>query len=165
MKKKLTQAQQDILALAIAQGGYDIDRATFVDVAALTVGGYLVPENAGFDGMASGPVAVHATNKGLRVAVAAKAIVQDGIRFHLPEGSPLKDRLRELRHRAPDYVVPALRVVPPKPRDPFDEGFTAAKDGQPASNTWQGQTEASEYDEGFRQGAMWRAQNPPAASA
>lgn len=164
MKKKLTQAQQDVLALAIVQPGYTVEAGGLLAVACLVLGGYASADTGRARGM---PITVLATNKGVRTAVRGGFVVQDGTRFRLPEGSTLE--LQDLPNPAqPGTTVvtnAGLRLVPPKPRDPFDEGFTAAKDGQPASNTWQGQTEVSEYDEGFRQGAMWRVQNPPAASA
>lgn len=167
MKKKLTQAQQDILALAIQQGGYAIDRTTFHEVAALVVGGHLTPDNPAFDTMAPNmPVHVHATSKGLRAALAAKAIVQDGIRFYLTKDSPLWERLKELRAEPlstfpPSTLTgPPLRLVAPKPRDPFDEGFTAGRAGQPENNTWTDAADASMYDEGHKQGVLWRQQHP-----
>lgn len=162
MKKKLSQAQQDILALTVVQGAYRIDAGALADVAALVVAGHVAADT----GMAlSLPVSVQATTKGVRVAVRDKIALQHGTRFNLPANSKLEMQTALSAFAAPSSATQPLRLVPPKPRDPFDEGFTAAKDGQPASNTWQDQTQASEYDEGFRQGAMWRAQNPPAASA
>lgn len=147
MKKKLTQAQQDVLALTVVQGQYGMTSSVLAELGALVVGGYVEGNEI---------QSVRATTKGVRIAVRDGLVIQEGTRFRLPDGSALV--LQPPPHGTP---LPALRLIPlPKPRDPFDEGFTAARAGQPANNTWTDLNDASMYDEGFKQGDLWTQQHP-----
>lgn len=158
MKKKLTQAQQDILALTVVQGAYRLDASSLPEVSALVVGGYV----AGDTGLALGlPVSIEATTKGVKAAVNAKSVIQNGTRFRLPEGSALEMQEPVIAVTSPLTFANVHAFPPaPKPRDPFDEGFTAARAGQSANNTWTDAADASMYDEGFKQGDLWRQQHP-----
>lgn len=144
MKKQLTQTQRDYLALTVVQGTMPIGE-NFVDLSHLAIAGYVVAGNLGH---------VKPTTKGVRASLRAKDVLQDGILFRLPESSPLKPRYFGPEPTSP----PHLRVVPEKPADPFVDGFDTAMAGGVASNTWTDLTQAAEYDEGFRQGAIHRQQ-------
>lgn len=156
--KKLTPPEQHFLTLAIVQGGYRIDSAILPTIANLVVGGYLLGDELT---AASLPIVVIATSKGVRAAVRLGIVIQDGTRFRLPEGSNLVLQTPLAVVTSPlTFANVHAFPPPPKPRDPFDEGFTAARAGQPANNTWTDLNDASMYDEGFKQGDLWRQQNP-----
>lgn len=156
MKKGLTQAQKDILALAVVQGAHGLNRHSLPDIARLIIADYVESGDEIHT--------IRATTKGVRIAVRNDLVRQDGTRFKLPRDSTLV----EVRESAPATGGPVrLTVVqPPKPRDAFDEGFTDAMAGKPQNNTWTGAdqgTQFSEYDMGYLEGGRYREQHPQTA--
>lgn len=147
MKKKLTQGQQETLALMVANGQHSLSASHLDNLAHLVVSGYAEGDSVNY---------VKATTKGVRFAVREKLVSQHGTRFRLPEGSLLV----EVRESIAQGNVRLTVIQPNKPRDPFAEGFDAAMSGNASSNPWEGQTERAEYDAGYTAGAEHRLQNP-----
>ena len=112
----------------------------FADLCNLAVAGYVAGTSSG---------QVKPTTAGVKAAVEAKIVVQEGTQFRLPDGSPLKPNLPKPMLVQPT-VAPGRFVTP---GDPFDLGYTAALNGE-ADNPEQSSEWRHGYEAGMAHGSQ-----------
>ena len=110
----------------------------FADLCNLAVAGYVAGTSSG---------QVKPTTAGVKAAVEAKIVVQEGTQFRLPDGSPLKPELPK------PVLVAGQPCQMPKHRDAFAEGFTAARDSLDVTCDFTDPGKRAEWDAGYSAGA------------